>query len=87
VASLVEAERLAAMCGREKEAMEVSRTSMNVANMTAEAINQGLAWGFQSWAAELLFDWPGIVAQVVWHQRWWRQRRRIMYGSVHNPKR
>jgi hypothetical protein len=37
VALLVEAERLPAMCGREKEAMEVSRTSMNVANMTAEA--------------------------------------------------
>jgi hypothetical protein len=28
------------MCGREKEALEVSRTSMNVANMTAEAINR-----------------------------------------------
>jgi hypothetical protein len=59
VASLVEAERLPAMCGRVTEAMEVYRTSMNVANMTAEAINQGLARSFQSWAAELLFDWPG----------------------------
>jgi cytochrome b len=63
-----------------------SQNSMNVANMTAEAINQRLAWGFQSWAAELLFAWPGIVARVVSHQRWWRQRRRIMYGSVHNPR-
>ena len=36
---------------------------MNVANITAEAINQGLTRGFQSWPAKLLCDWLGILVR------------------------
>lgn len=36
---------------------------MNVADITAEAINQGLARGLQSWPAALLFDWLGIFVR------------------------
>src|SRR5258706_1716 len=36
------AERFPAMCGRATFAMEVSRTSMNVASVTVTAITQGL---------------------------------------------
>ena len=37
-----------AMCGRATLAMEVSRTSMNVASVTVSATAQGLWWGFQT---------------------------------------
>ena len=48
VASSVVAERPPAMCGRATEAMEVSKTSINVGSITAAAINQGLQSGHQS---------------------------------------
>ena len=35
------------MCGKETLAMEVSSTSMNVANVTVSAISHGLNLGFQ----------------------------------------
>src|SRR5207249_4746270 len=47
VASSFEAETLPAIYGRATAAMEVSRTSMNVANMTEIAISHGLADGRQ----------------------------------------
>ena len=51
MASSVLAERVPAICVNETFATEVSRTSMNVADITAAAISQGFADGFQGWAA------------------------------------
>jgi len=45
------AERLPAICVSETFATEVSRTSMNVADITAAAMSHGLAAGLQGWAA------------------------------------
>ena len=41
------------MCVNETFATEVSRTSMNVADITAAAMNQGFAAGFHGWAAAI----------------------------------
>jgi hypothetical protein len=41
------ADRLPAICVSETLATEVSRTSMNVADITAAAISQGFAAGFE----------------------------------------
>ena len=76
VASSVLAERLPAMCVNETFATEVSRTSMNVADITAAAISQGLAAGLQGWAAAVgvpfaIDDYAGCLTLggLVPHQR------------------
>ena len=70
------AERFPAMWVNETFATEVSRTSMNVADMTAAAMSHGLAAGFQGWVAAVgvwfaIDDYAGCLTLggLVPHQR------------------
>ena len=60
---------------------------MNVANITAEAISQGLTRGFQSWPAELLCDGLGIFVREISQQDSRERRRALCTVAFHEVQR
>jgi hypothetical protein len=60
------------MCVNETFATEVSRTSINVADITAAAMSQGLAAGFQGWAAAV--GVPFAIDDLRWFLNFGRPR-------------
>src|SRR3984957_148765 len=70
VASSCVAPRPPAMCGKATLAMELSRTSMNVASVTVMATIHGLMLGLHGFSIAGARDWPGANsiadAAAIW---------------------